>query len=486
MPDNQDHLELASHLVRRALRFWAVGLVVLLAGGGLTAAARHYLPKSYRSEAVILYRAGVTAGDPALQAETDGPRQVIARLTELLTARTRLESLVREQGLYPRLLAESGPADAVEEMRKHLGVTVREGLSFRLTFEAESPELARSVLARLVDSAIAEDGRLRRERAKQAEDFFDARKKEIEDELRTREAALSGFLSQHPELAVEANASASKAGATVRGNERLRAGADPMNRLSLQIQAAQLADSIAAARKNAQPRVPFSDRPSAAAVAEQAYLTAQQELADAQAKYTPVHPTYQSAERKVTETQAALARANAEAAARPVVEAPTTDSARSAAESVATLERTLQMVKDQMAHAGTVRAPAPPAGGVPRAARLETEWARLAREVDEARDRRDLLETRQFQANISAELIDTGESGKVVVIDAPYRPIAPVPGRSMKVATLGGGGTLLLATLLMVLLGLRDDRLHGPREVRAVLGPGPLVLRLTGLGSSPV
>jgi uncharacterized protein involved in exopolysaccharide biosynthesis len=483
MSDDQDHLELATHLVRRALRYWSVGLAVLLVGAGSTAAARHFLPRTYRSEAVILYRAGVTAGDPALQAETDGPRQVIARLTELLTARTRLESLVRELGLYPGLLADSGAAEAVEELRKHLGLTVREGLSFRLTFEAESPELARSVLARLVDGVIADDGRLRRERARQAEGFFDTRKKEIEDELRTREAALSGFLSQHPELAVEASASASKAGATVRGNERLRAGADPMNRLALQIQAAQLTDSIAAARKNAQPRAPVSDRPSAAIAAEQAYLEAQQALAEAQAKYTPVHPSFQSAQRRVTETQAALARANAEAAARPPVESP---AATENAETVANLERTLHLVNDQMARAGTVRAPAPPAGGVPRAARLETEWARLAREVDEARDRRDLLETRQFQASLSAELIDTGESGKVVVVDAPYRPIAPVPGRPMKVALLGGGGTLLLAVLSMALLGLRDDRLHGPREVRALLGPGPLVLRLTGLGSSPV
>jgi hypothetical protein len=155
-------------------------------------------------------------------------------------------------------------------------------------------------------------------------------------------------------------------------------------------------------------------------------------------------------------------------------------------QTVANLERTLHLVNDQMAHLGGPRAVAPPAGGVPRAAKLETEWARLAREVDEARDRRDLLETRQFQAAISSELITTGESGKVVVVDAPYRPIAAVPGRAMKVAGLGGGGTLLLSLLLMTVLGLRDDRLHSPREVRSLLGPGPLVLRLPGLASPEV
>jgi uncharacterized protein involved in exopolysaccharide biosynthesis len=469
MTDPHDHLALTVRAARRALRFWLPGLTVLVVGLGLTLAGHRFLPRSYRSEAVVLYRAGVGVGDPALQAESDSPRQVIARVTELLTARSRLEALIGELHLYPQIVAESGPADAVEELRTHLAVTVREGLSFRLTFDAPSPELAQQVLDKIVTGVITEDARLRRERASQAQAFFDARKKEIDGELGTREVALSAFLALHPELAVEAAASTSKAGATVRGSERLRAHNDPMNRLSLQIQAAQIAESIARARQAPQPRPVGEPRPAAAL--DEAYQLAQRELAEAQAKYTPAHPAYQAAQRRVKETQSALQRLPADPA-RPA-DAPG-DSA-----GLAGMERTLRLVNEMARMGGDRPAASAPAGGAPRAARLETEWARLAREADEARDRSDLLETRQFQAAIWAELIETGDSGKVVVVDAPYRPLAPVAGRRTKLAVAGGGGALCLALALMVLLGVRDDRLYGADEVRALFGAtAPVVLRL--------
>jgi hypothetical protein len=481
--EKEDYLPSTLALVSRAVRSWPGALMVLVAGLTVTALGTRLARQSYRSEASLLYRAGVGAGDPALQSDVDSPRQVTARLTELLTARARLETLIKELNLYPAIVAERGYPDAVDEMRKHLTFAAREGLSFRLSFDAESADVAQTVLDRVVASVIAEDGRLRREQAKDARKFFDTKKREIEDDLRVKEQALSQFLALHPELAVEAGVDSAKAGASVRGAERLRNRGDAAGRLALEMQAAQIESSIAEARRQAKASAAAAPAPNEPALrlekAEQTYRERKAGLEEKQRTLTPLHPEVQKAERALAQAQADLQRVRQETS-RWVMPEP----ARPAREDdgVANLERALQNVRNQIANlrrseGGGI---SQPPGGAPRAAKVESEWARLADEANEARDRRDNLETRQFHATMLADLMEGGDGGRFVVVDAAYRPSRPVAGRRLKLAAAGGGGSLAAAMLTLMLLAFFDDRLYGTRDIRSLVGQAPAVVRVPG------
>ncbi len=112
----------------------------------------------------------------------------------------------------------------------------------------------------------------------------------------------------------------------------------------------------------------------------------------------------------------------------------------------------------------------------------EAEWARLSREVAEARERYRELEARQFLATMTANMTAAGQAAQIVVIDPAYLPAAPVgPARSrllglaLLVAGLAGVGAALLAALI-------DDRILDRADVER-LGLAPILAEIPGMGA---
>ena len=128
---------------------------------------------------------------------------------------------------------------------------------------------------------------------------------------------------------------------------------------------------------------------------------------------------------------------------------------------------------------------------IPRAATsvvaIDTEWTRLTREVNDARDRQDKLESRQFQAQLAATLATGGHSSRFVIADAPFKPIRPVAGGRFKIALIGGVGSILLALIALAIAASLDDRLYGARDVQSLAGDGFVVVipRLTSQPNQP-
>ncbi len=142
-----DHVVPVLRLLRRALRFWWAGLLVLALGLGATAAAIVLHPKRYKSEAAVLYREGLHWGAN----EPLGARRVGPRLRELLLSRAQLGKVVEEMGLFPALVAAGKTPEAVEEMR--LATTFRYDQSdvFVVSYTGSSPVEAQRVTARLTE-----------------------------------------------------------------------------------------------------------------------------------------------------------------------------------------------------------------------------------------------------------------------------------------------------------------------------------------------
>src|SRR5262245_33192100 len=158
----------------------------------------------YRSEAVLLWERGVQAG--TLGHEGDSVRAVAARLSDAFMSRQRLESLIKDMKLYRSLRDKKGLVASIEEMRKHITVSNREGYTYRIYYDGDSRDGAKDVLERLIASVVEEDANRRSHEAEETKRFLDAERQQSDEDLKTKEEALASFLTKHPQLASETGA----------------------------------------------------------------------------------------------------------------------------------------------------------------------------------------------------------------------------------------------------------------------------------------
>jgi len=478
----REQLAHIASIVPRFARTGWVGAITLAIGLIVTTVWTLSTKRLYRSEAVVVFERGVQAG--GLGREAESSRAIATRLTDMLTSRQRLDRLISEMHLYHDVLEKRGVVDAIDEMRKHIGVNTNEGYTYRVSFHGETREGARNVLQRLLDEVIAEDTKRRTREAEETMRFLDAERAQADDDLKKKEGALAEFLTRHPQLAVEAGGAAS-AGGLIRAAERDRAGAGGGEVASLEMQAAQLEESLAAAGVRhvggAALAPPIDPQLTAAHIRAQTEVQlAQHDLAEKQLHLTNEHPDVKQAQRRLAAAEAAERRAAAAITAwRPpapsAIDTGGADEPNNAR--VNALRHALAAVRQQIA---ALKGRTAPRAELPKAAgsvvAIDTDWTRLNREVTEARDRQNQLEGRQFQAQLAATLTAAGQGGALMVIDPPFRPMRPSAGGRLKIALVGAAASLLLALLAMAGLAAFDDRLYAARDIEAVMGDGFVVV----------
>jgi hypothetical protein len=96
---------------------------------------------------------------------------------------------------------------------------------------------------------------------------------------------------------------------------------------------------------------------------------------------------------------------------------------------------------------------------------LETEWARLNRNVADARERYQNLEGKEFVANLAASSEETGQAANIDIVDPAFRPTRPAGGGRMKVALMGLLASIGLAAGIVLACAIFDDRLYERADV---------------------
>ncbi len=446
MPDRRsptlpsDHLQPVVRLARRALRFWRTALAVFAASSAIIGAVVLLWPRQYRSETTLHYREG-------MQWTTDevvSSRRVVQRLREIVLSRSRLAKVVEELGLYPKLVRAGREAEAVEEMRLATGFRFDQSDVFVISFAADSPELAQRVTAKLAELLIEENQAARGRQAELAKDFLDVEKKRKAEEVAVKEVEQMRFLAKNPEFALEQSTGV---GVTLRARQ---------NREAVAAAPQAAADLRAAQQDGHQPaqRGPQQDPALAAAknAAESRLTAALRELADRRARLTEQHPDTRAAAANAAEAEQAYRRA------------------------VSALEASQGSAQGNGAAAGAgrpaaARAPAPsrpaPQSGpaANRTVALETEWARLTREVTEARERLQNLDNQQFKASMNATMLTSGGMSQIAVIDPAYLPSRPIGVRPGILLLMGVAASLAIAICVALALGLLDDLVYDPWDV---------------------
>jgi len=475
---------MSTSLLRRARRLWWVGSAGLALGALGTLLAVLSVKRTYRSEAVILYDRGLHSSPLPITLEPELPRVVALRLQDALMSRKRLEGLIRELKLYPNIVEQRGMVEAVDEMRLHIGFSGKEGFTFKLSFDANDRETAQTVANKLCQSLIDEDAKARQDDAMATKKFTEAEKLRVHADLKVKETALAEFLSKHPTLASEASLASVSAGGTIRAANR---GDRSAEIVSLELQAAQL-EQMLRASNTVDTTVKVNGRETtvdpalmeARARAMAALSAARRDLGEKQQRFTNEHPDVKVALGHVADAEAELKRAEAAVAGAATATASgakipdrgVSDEGGGRADSI---RRALSGVRSQIAAINAAKGDVRPESGKDMVA-VDTEFTRLARDVAEARERGQQLDSRDFQAQLLATLSATGRIGRILVVDPAFRPSRPIAGSRSKVAL--GGMAAAVGVALLALLGAAafDRRLFASWDVRQVVGDDRFVV----------
>jgi uncharacterized protein involved in exopolysaccharide biosynthesis len=424
-----------TYLARRAARHYVLFLAVLAVGLLATAAVVRFTDQIYRSETVILYRSTRPGTNDT---SSDASRRVASRLQDMLMSRERIGRVIKELSLYPEVKNRD---EAADEMRKKIAFRARDGNTFLVTFDAESPALAQAVVARLAASLIEDNMRLRVQEAEETRRFLNLERLRLREEVKAKEAALTAFLRSHP-------------GAVIRegGGDASGAGMDELQR------------EMERLRGSGEGGRPDPDVIATIRKAEADYDQAQKDVDEKQQRLTDVHPDLIAARGKVRQAETHLQRVREAAGlVRPAAAAAGGENR----EQVAALER--QMARLRRAHSG---------GGYLSRQQLETAvmFESLRHELDQARGRLAGLEDKQFEAGLAAKLETSSEIGQLAILDAASRPGLPAVDVRKKVGIGGVFLALIVAMGVSLLRARSDDRIHDRADAEWLGGKPVLVL----------
>lgn len=485
-PSPREKIQRIKVLARRAPAFYRGALIVFFVAftAGILSILR--MPRIYESETVVLARDAIRTDphdpSPRIQAQRLGPK-----IKDLLFARSRLEKVILELGLYQEEIENFGILEAVEEMRTQIGFRTRDSDMFVISFQSTDPELSQRVTARLAESMIEEFVRDNVGRTQAARDFLAEEERRAEADLDEKGRALSEFLAQHPEFAWDPSRSfPGMPGLLPFMPAPTMPAAPPPVRLSSDPELASLQRERARLEEQLSNRPKATVSPELRALAEErdrakAELTkAQAELADKRQKLTEEHPDVIAARSRAIAAGRAFGEAEAaynKAASSSRPAAPVANEARlreqlaSVKAAIAARERALQAQKSKGASKKPTKAPAPSWTAV----ELETEWQRLIREVSEARRLKDEIAARRARAELAASATISSGSMLMTIIDPAYLPTRPIKPKRMILGMM----TLALSAALGVLWTfarvILDDIVFDDADIESMGGPNVLV-----------
>jgi uncharacterized protein involved in exopolysaccharide biosynthesis len=458
-------------IVKRAFFNWRPSVFIVAIGliAGVAVAVLR-LP-SYRSETIVIYRQGVR-----LNEEHGGVSLTLgARLQEMLLARSRLEGIIEELALYQDLKAKKGMVEAVEEFRKDISFRPRSTDTFSISYKGGDPETVHKVTARLAQVLIEENQRLRIEQAKIQTEFLSLEKSRADSDLKQKERTLAQFLSEHPEFALDANASTSGVAVRAREREEQRGGGRDSAVLALRRHSLRLDAALSG-------ETPLPNRPEAAAdpeaeaarqQAEQALASAKSDLAAKRQNFSDDYPDVIAARKRVSDAEAALKKAEERVSSSRLTNA--SNMAPSADPEVARqkLKEQKRRVDNEIAMRekatkGEAKAAPEPNAEANSIVSMETEWARLSRDVALARDQMNELERNYFRAQIEASSSLGGSSDQVVVLDPAFLPTRPEPPGKTLIVILAAAASFLIAMVIAVLRALLDSRIYEEADLARV------------------
>lgn len=499
-PDPRERIARFKVITRRALGHWKVGFLLFALCAGVAVFFASRVKRVYKSEAVVLFKAGMTHNNDEPPAER--ALRLAPKLKDMLITRQRLEPIILENKLYPRIVESRGMLDAVEEMRNHIGLRGRDSETFVISFDAESdPEVTQTVTQRLANSVIDDFTRTTVSASKSTADFLAVEERRSSEELESANKGLATFLAAHPEFAMEAR-NTGQGGAGMPGVvpaaafAAAQSGTDPVLSSLLRQRARIEQEARAATGQPPPPGLPpgTAERLEALGRAREEAIqraaAAQADLASKKAMYTDQHPDLiaarqaaEAAGKSLQQAEAALAQARAASTAgvNPYEPPPNSLTAEQRQRLDAVNAQIVARQAELKAMKPADRADAAANGLV----ELETEWQRLLRAVRDGRSAHEDIKTKLDKARLQASAVAATSGDKLEILDAAFLPSRPIKGGRTNAALAGLAVAFILAVAYAYARVLFSDVVVDAGDIQAlhvipVLGVMPKIPAATG------
>jgi len=447
--------------VQRFAEIWsrkkwlALPIFALAAAAGTT--LTFSLPALYRSTATVIVEQGRSLAGAT--GELESRLQVISQ--EILS-RSRLESLIQAEGLYPDLRRQASMEDAVNRMRSDIHTEskvqpqpsgIGSTIAFAISYRGADPETVARVANRLASFYLEQDRKIRERQTSGTVQVLKAQLDDVKQNLQEQERALGQFQDQHEgELPQQmeanlANLTRLQADLRTAADERLRA-VDRRNDLLKELAEAEAAPASAATAGGAgSPATRLAQK--------------KEELKGLRSRYSDKYPDVI----RLKEEVAALEREPAPGEAAPP-SAPAVASARAARlrDAVPEIESQITGLKsDEARLRGEIEEQIRRLENTPRRQRGYQE---VARDYQTTRDLYDSLRKRYEQAQL-----DEGDNGSAPsplrILDPAAVPIGPVAPNRLVLLFLTLVGSLVMAATAAGLADRLDTSFHSADEVRS-------------------
>lgn len=211
LPQNDGNLnEVVDRLWKVVIRRrWAI----LLAASGttlLTLVALSILPNRYRSDATLLVVQQQVPERFVLPTSTTDMREALQATTQEVLSRARLLAIIDEFGLYPKEAKRFAPEGLVGLMQRDIEIQPADGPSqgrtvnsFKISFMADTPQVAQAVTSRLTSLFIEQQVETREHQANTTTKFLqeqlDTAKSKLEEAEKQVGDYKLGHLGELPE-----------------------------------------------------------------------------------------------------------------------------------------------------------------------------------------------------------------------------------------------------------------------------------------------
>src|SRR5581483_6655027 len=124
---------------------------------------------------------------------TTGIADRINAISQEILSRTRLESIIKEFGLYPGGGKGTTTEDRVNALRSNIRLDIRRNDAFQISFDSDSPETAMKVANRVASLFIEQNLQVREQQAIGTTNFINAEAERLRKELEEQEALVTHY-----------------------------------------------------------------------------------------------------------------------------------------------------------------------------------------------------------------------------------------------------------------------------------------------------
>lgn len=415
------------------------------------------LPKSYRSETVILVDPQKIPAEYVKATVTGDVADRLQNIREEVMSRTRLQRIADDLGLYPELRGKAKDDVLITAMRKDIVVELIRGANdrnpvggFKISYTSFSPEMAQKVTQRIANLFIEENLQARGQQAQGTNEFIQSELLKAREALKQQEAKITAFKAAHFGSLPEQEASNLQLIGQLQS--LAEANGQAMDRATQQRVYLQSMLNIGSG-----DRVEIA-RPLSPAQAE--LQTKRAQLNVAEQRYTSSHPD-------VIRLRSEVAMLDQEVQSEPKGKAaplgPAGPNAAQQFESqLASIQQEIRMRTTRQAQLeGQIHNLQSRIAVVPA---VQGQFADLNRDYEGLQKNYQSLIEKEQSSGMAAELELHEQSERFRILDPASRPSSPSSPNLLLINAAGLVGALLIGLALAFIIDMMDLTIHTPEE----------------------